>query len=342
MSGGVDSSVAAFLLKKEGYDVTGVTMCFGRNEDGKARCCGPAAVEDARKVCEHLGIPHYVFDYGEEIEKKVISRFLHAYMNGKTPNPCIDCNRYLKFDSLLKKAMALGFDYLATGHYAKISCDGGKYSLQRPADGRKDQTYFLYPINPQALSKILFPLATLRKEEVRRLAAIGGLPVATKEESQDLCFVAKRDYPTFIARQIGKPSPGPIENKKGERLGTHRGLPFYTIGQRSGLGIAHPTPLYVIAIDPKNNLITVGERKDLRAKGLIAGDLNYLTPNWPQEVYAKVRYRREAARCRIEPLGEKLKVLFFEEEEAITPGQAVVFYHGTYVLGGGTIEEVIP
>lgn len=342
MSGGVDSSVAAFLMKDQGYEVTGVTMCLGAGDIGESRCCGLNAVEDARRVCDRLGIPHYVFDFAGEMEERVINKFVSEYNRGRTPNPCIDCNRYLKFGSLLDKAQALGFDYLATGHYAAINRGEKGYSLAKGRDGEKDQTYFLYTTPYDALARILFPLASLTKRVVRDIARKAELPAAEKAESQDLCFVGRHEYPDFIARRLQEQRPGPIVNRKGKRLGTHRGIASYTVGQRSGLGIAHPVPLYVLAIDAPANRLTVGEKRELAAQGLIAGDLNILLKgDWPEEITAKIRYRRPAAACRVIREQERMEVIFKETEEAITPGQAVVIYHDDQVLGGGVIEEVL-
>lgn len=341
MSGGVDSSVSAFLLKVEGYEVTGVTMCLGSGSGDDARCCGPDAVADARRVCDRLHIPHYVFDYSRELEEKVIDKFIAEYGRGRTPNPCVDCNRYLKFGSLMEKASALGFDYVATGHYAKIEKEEGVFYLKRPRDKEKDQTYFLYAIPHQSLGKIIFPLAFLKKGEVREIAKKEGLPIADKVESQDLCFVDRQNFPAFITRYRGDILPGPIVDSEGKRLGTHRGIVFYTVGQRSGLGVAYKTPLYVLSIDPAANCVIVGEKNALKAKGLVAGDLNILVGSWPREVSAKIRYRRNAARCYTTFENDRIKTIFQKEEEAITPGQSVVFYHHEYVLGGGAIEEVL-
>jgi len=341
MSGGVDSSVAAFLLKNAGYEVTGVTMCLGAELSGEKRCCGLDAIEDARRVCDRLQLPHYVFDYSREMEERVIGKFVTEYSRGRTPNPCVDCNRFLKFGSLLQKTAALGFDYLATGHYATITQEQGTFFLKKPQDKVKDQTYFLYATPYEALSKILFPLADLTKSEVRNIALKAALPVADKVESQDLCFVDRYSYSDFVAQRMDAIQPGPIVDQAGQMLGTHRGIVYYTIGQRSGLGIAHCVPLYVVAIDAANNRLIVGEKAALKARGLVAGDLNLLTTRWPVEVEAKIRYRRKPSRCDLTWASGKIKVIFQEEEEAITPGQAVVFYQGDYVVGGGAIEEVI-
>lgn len=342
MSGGVDSSVAAMLLKNEGYDVSGVTMCFGiAGEDERVRCLGSTAVDDAKRVCNRLKIPHYAFDYAGELEERVIAKFVSVYKKGRTPNPCVDCNRYLKFGSLLDKAKVLGFDFLATGHYAAIGRNEEGYCLRRPKDKKKDQTYFLYAIPYEGLGKILFPLSSLTKEQVREIAKKASLPVAEKQESQDICFVTQKNAQEFLSKRAGELHPGPIVDMEGNILGTHRGIIFHTIGQRGGLGISHTTPLYVVSIDPETNRIVVGEKKDLKAKGLFAGDVNMLAESWPRHVNAKIRYRKKEAPCEVTTENDRLRVLFIEEQEAITPGQSVVFYANDRVLGGGVIEEIL-
>jgi tRNA-specific 2-thiouridylase len=342
MSGGVDSSVAGLLLKNKGCEVAGVTMCLGiSGGEDQAKCCGPTAVDDARRVCDRIMIPHYVLDYAEELEKKVIAKFVSEYVKGRTPNPCIDCNRYLKFGSLLDKAKAMGFDFLATGHYAAVGRSGEEFYLKRPQDRKKDQTYFLYPIPYEGLKSILFPLATFTKEEVRDMAKKASLPVAEKQESQDICFVTQKNYQAFLSERVQVLKPGPIVDTKGNILGTHRGIAFYTIGQRGGLRISHKNPLYVISIDAPGNRIIVGEKEHLKATGLIAGNMNRLTEFWPAEVYAKIRYRKKEALCEVTFENDRVKVTFAEKQEAITPGQSVVFYADDHVLGGGEIEEVL-
>jgi tRNA-specific 2-thiouridylase len=343
MSGGVDSSVAALLLKEQGYDLAGVTMCLGVSDatGDNPRCCGPDAVADARRVCNRLGTPHYVLDYTADLEEKVIGPFIAEYARGRTPNPCVDCNRHLKFGSLLDKARAMGFDYLATGHYAAIDRAGMDCLLKRPKDRRKDQTYFLYHVAKEKLGSILFPLAPYTKEEIRTIAEKAGLPVATKPESQDICFVTQKNYSAFIAGRLQGIRPGWIVDKDGKKVGEHRGVMFHTIGQRGGLGISHKTPLYVIAIDTMENRVVVGDKTDLQAKSLRAGDLNILVKNWPDTVWAKIRYRKKEAPCTAAFENDKIHVFFEENQEAITPGQSVVFYDGDVVLGGGVIEEVL-
>ncbi|MBW6486108.1 MAG: tRNA 2-thiouridine(34) synthase MnmA [Syntrophobacterales bacterium] len=346
MSGGVDSSVAALLLKEGGYDVTGMTMCLGVADGGdseQAKCCGSTAIEDARGICARLGIPHYVLDYSAHLADKVIRKFVSEYSRGRTPNPCIDCNRYLKFGKLLATARSSGFDFLATGHYAEIGREGETYFLKRPRDRMKDQTYFLYPIAPEALPSILFPLAPFAKDEVRMMARKADLPVAEKAESQDICFVKQKNYHFFFEGKGLISKPGAIVNLAGEKLGEHRGVPFYTIGQRSGLGISSSSPLYVVSLDVQSNRVVVGEKKDLYAKGLIAGDLNILVGggHLPPVAEAKIRYRKKAARCALFLHEDKLKVIFEEAQESITPGQAVVCYQDDRVLAGGVIEEAL-
>jgi len=342
ISGGVDSSVAAWLMKEEGYEVAGVTMCLGVREDGnKARCCGRDAIEDAREVCGMMGIPHYVLDYAPLLETCVIDKFVREYRLGRTPNPCIDCNRYLKFGRLLQQARAMGFDYLATGHYARIERKEDRWVLKKPKDSGKDQTYFLYPIPAAALEHILFPLADRMKEEVREIARQARLPIAEKPESQDLCFVTQESYGEFLRDQGCPVQPGPIVDQSGRILGEHSGTVFYTIGQRHGLKISSPYPLYVVAIDAAGNSVIVGPKQDVYARGLVAGEMNWLTPERPREAEAKIRYRKRTSPCRIIPEEGRIRIHFAEDQDAITPGQAVVLYSGDEVLGGGVIEEVL-
>jgi tRNA-uridine 2-sulfurtransferase len=342
MSGGVDSSVTAFLLKSQGYDCVGVTMCLGiKAEEEHVKCCGPTAVEDARRVCDRLTMPHYVFNYAREMEQKVIARFIGEYLKGRTPNPCVDCNRHLKFGSLLQIAEEMGFDFLATGHYAAIERIGDNVYLKKPKDRKKDQTYFLYPIPQEGLKSVLFPLAVLTKEEVRGIALKASLPVAGKKESQDICFVTQKNYQAFLSERVPEMKPGVIVDTRGNILGMHRGIVFYTIGQRSGLRISHATPLYVIAKDAAENRIIVGDKEQLKGTGLIAGNINRLVETWPDDVKAKIRYRKKEVSCKVAFEGESVRVIFSEEQEAIAPGQSVVFYADDCVLGGGEIEEVL-
>jgi tRNA-uridine 2-sulfurtransferase len=342
MSGGVDSSVAALLLKEAGYEVTGVTMCLGiRQEGDRTSCCGGDAIEDAKRVCGQLEVPNFVFDFAGLMEEQVIRKFTSEYLKGRTPNPCVDCNRYLKFGSLLAKARGLGFDYLATGHYARIEKRGVEWRLLRPEDKNKDQTYFLYPIKKDDLQRILFPLGNLSKADVRARAKKAGLHVAGKSESQDICFVTTGNYRQFFEERNVTARAGDIVDQEGRILGRHQGIIYYTIGQRSGLGVSAKAPLYVLRFDFRTNQVVVGCKEDLLAAGLVAGDLNLLTDQFPEEVSAKIRYRKKPARAALTKEGGKLKVIFSQAQESITPGQAVVFYADDEVLGGGVIDDVI-
>lgn len=349
MSGGVDSSVVAALLKEKGYEVIGVTMKIW---DGEALpeerrhhgCYGPGEredIEDARKVTQVLGIPLYTFDLRQEYRIEVLDYFCHEYLLGRTPNPCIRCNRRVKFDALLKKARDSGleFDYFATGHYARVEYDEGKrrYLLKKAGDMAKDQSYFLFALSQEQLGNSLFPLGNHAKEGVRKTARDLGLGVDHKPESQD--FVAG-DYSSLLS-EVAR--PGPILNKEGKILGEHRGIPFYTIGQRKGLGISAGVPLYVIAIDPEMNAIVAGSKEEVYGDELVASELNWIAIErlqQPIEVKAKIRYLHEEAEAVIAPLDEeKVRIKFKEPQMAITPGQAVVFYDDDTVIGGGTIER---
>ena len=342
MSGGVDSAAAALLLRDGGHEVAGVTMCLGvaPAEGGRAKCCGPREIEDAEKVCRALGIRHYVVDFAADLEEKVIGPFVAEYLRGRTPNPCVACNRAIKFGSLLRKALAWGFDGLATGHYARIESAGGVYLLKTPKDRRKDQTYVLHAIPRESLAKVLFPLAGYTKDEVRGIAEQAGLPVFDKPESQDICFMPAEGHGAFLRSRGAGIEPGEIVDREGRILGRHRGIACYTIGQRGGLGLSSPAPLYVLAIDaPRNRLVVCG-KTDLRAEGLVADQVNRLVDSFPEEARAKIRYAHRAARCRISEEDGRLTVRFAEPQEAIAPGQSVVLYDGETVLGGGIIQEV--
>lgn len=345
MSGGVDSSVAAYLLKKQGYSVVGVTMCLG--VEGAAAdsisCCGPQAIHDARLVCQKLSIPHHVLDFSAELDKYVIKNFIEEYSRGRTPNPCIRCNEYLKFNVLLKKAQAMGFQYLATGHYARIVFQNEKGFLKRPKDRDKDQTYFLYGIKRQDLSSILFPLSDLKKSEVRKLAKKAHLPVAEKVESQDICFINDGNYRTMLEKMKPK-GKGLIMALDGTVLGSHTGIENYTIGQRRGLGIAAGKPLYVVAIDREQNRIIVGSKKDMEVNGLMASALNLLVDKLPeQDIYAQIRYSHTPAECRARISNHYLLVRFKLPQQAVTPGQSVVLYDNDTdtVLGGAIIAGIL-
>lgn len=333
MSGGVDSSVAALLLKEQGYQVLGVTMLLRKNVD--------ESVKDAKRVCSRLGVEHKVLDFSKQFETRVVNNFISEYFKGRTPNPCIECNRYIKFGILLEEAFSSGFDYLATGHYASIENHNGDYFLKRPKDRTKDQTYFLYAIKYKYLEKILFPLGEYLKTEVIEIAKRKNLPLTNKPQSQDICFIPNGDYRNFINRGIADIEPGPILDLDGNLLGHHKGVFFYTVGQRGGLGISSAAPLYVISIHPEKNQIVVGEKKDLGSKSLIVSKLNFLVKDLAQDVFAKIRYTHKEAGCIIKRLNAEVKVVFNQVQTAITPGQSVVFYKDDIVLAGGIIKEVI-
>ena len=352
MSGGVDSSVAAALLIDEGYEVIGLTMRLwdGEEVDGQClegACCSASAVEDAKYVCYKLGIEHHVMDFRREFEENVIDYFVEEYKNGRTPNPCIACNKHLKFDAMLKKAELLGADYVATGHYAKVEFDeeSGRYLLKRALSCAKDQTYVLYSLSQEQLSKTLMPLGKLEnKDETRAIAEERGLITAKKPDSMEICFVPDKDYAGFIERRTGDEDiPGNFVDIEGNILGQHRGIVHYTVGQRKGLGVTFGKPMFVLRIDAKKNEVVLGEKGTEFADSLIADKLNFITIDElkePIRVAAKVRYSAKEAEATVEPIGDgKAKVTFDSPQRAITPGQAVVFYEigGENVIGGGTI-----
>ena len=344
MSGGVDSSVSALLLKKAGYEVIGATMkLFTPKCNLKDSCGGDKGIEDAKKICKQLDIPHYVIDNTKEFDEKVIQNFINEYSNARTPNPCIECNKYLKFGEFYKKALELNCDYIATGHYAKIEySDKYKSYIMKKSDSlKKDQTYFLYGINKEILPKILFPLEKFPdKDEVRKIARDNRLELAEKTDSQEVCFIPDDDYAGFVCKYT-KPKAGNIVLEDGTILGTHNGLIHYTIGQRKGLGIAYKEPLYVLKLNTNTNEVIVGSEKELYSKELYASELNFLVDinlNEPINVMAKVRYRAKEANAILYPPENGIcKVEFEEPQRAITPGQSVVFYDRDVVLGGGKI-----
>ncbi|MDD5043955.1 MAG: tRNA 2-thiouridine(34) synthase MnmA [Candidatus Omnitrophica bacterium] len=346
MSGGVDSSVAAALLKEAGYEVIGVTMCFNvpASLGKRPSCCGIQGIEDARRVAHKLGIRHYVLNFARALEEKVIRDFCQEYLRGHTPNPCVRCNQFLKFDILLAKALSLGCSHLATGHYARVIEKEGKYFLKKGRDRKKDQSYFLYRLSQQQLKHVLMPLGSFSKDEVRKLARKFNLPVADKPGSQEICFIPKDDYHEFLARRLsGKIKAGEIVDKEGNILGTHKGICYYTIGQRQGLGIARGYPLYVIKIDGSKNRLVVGEKKDVFKAGCIVRAAHFLGEPLNKTVVLKVkiRYNHKEASARVSNLGRnKFKVIFKTAQPAITPGQSAVFYDKDSVIGGGIIEKV--
>ncbi|EAX46402.1 tRNA (5-methylaminomethyl-2-thiouridylate)-methyltransferase [Thermosinus carboxydivorans Nor1] len=353
MSGGVDSSLTAALLVHQGYDVIGVTMQIWENDlpeiDPEHRgCCSLSAVNDARRVADKLGIPYYVLNFREMFQETVVDYFIREYAAGKTPNPCIACNRYVKFEGLLQKALALDAQYVATGHYARIEYDKGRgrYILRKGVDRTKDQSYALYHLNQHTLRHFLMPLGEYTKVQTRQMARQFGLAVAEKPDSQEICFIPNDDYKSFLEEKAPETlRPGNIVDTHGRILGRHKGLPLYTVGQRKGLGIAVGKPLYVVALDYERNEVIVGSDEDVFASELIAEDLNFITVDKlasPLRVAAKIRYSAREAPATITPEREgAVYVRFDEPQRAITPGQSVVFYDGDTVVGGGIIRKAI-
>lgn len=353
MSGGVDSSTALGLLKEQGYDCVGVSMQlwdYSKKEDSAGAtggsCCSLDDIYDARGVAYKLGLPFYVMNMEEVFNREVVDYFIKAYTEGATPNPCIKCNQVLKFEALLKKAIALEADYLATGHYARIDNDGKRYRLLKGIDTGKDQSYFLFTMTQVQLSKILFPVGGLTKKEVREHAKRLGLKISEKEESQEICFVEEPSYADFLSSRI-KAAPGDIVDIGGKVLGRHTGLFNYTIGQRKGLSLSGG-PFYVIDINIASNKLIVGPLDELYSQALVANDLNWIDPDAANElvaglkIEAKIRYRHSGAEAVVTPLDSaRVLVRFTEPQKAVTPGQAVVFYRGEEVVGGGWIEKGI-
>lgn len=346
MSGGVDSSVAAYLLIKEGFEVFGVTMKLFDSEDvslTEKSCCTSDDAEDARAVCSLLGIKHYMFNLTEDFKKNVIGRFAEAYANGLTPNPCIDCNRYLKFRSLMSRAEELGMDYLATGHYARIEKQGDTFYLKKARDSSKDQSYVLYCLTQEQLKKVKFPLGNFTKAEVREIAAQNGFVNAKKHESQDICFVPDGDYGSFIERYTGRKFPcGDFTDMNGNRLGEHKGIIRYTVGQRRGLGLALPESMYVVKKDVANNRVVLGFDRDLYSSEVNVGDVTFTCTDaldGEQRLSAKIRYnQKEQPACVIQTDETHIKIVFDEPQRAVTKGQSAVLYDGDTVVGGGIIE----
>lgn len=349
MSGGVDSSVAAALLVEQGYDLVAVSMRLYEAPPRSDRsCCSPDDLFDARSVAAMLDVPFYVANYVEAFRERVIDYFVGEYRRGRTPNPCVACNNHLKFDVLLGRTRALGGAWLATGHYARIERDGERWKLLKGVDATKDQSYFLCGLPRELLGRVRFPLGAMTKDDVRALAERFGLPTAAKAESQEICFVTGHSYADFVRERLAQDDviPGRFVHENGEVLGTHEGIHRFTVGQRRGLGIGWPTPLYVLRVDAETGDVVVSDRERLDARGLVADRCNWLrwdTPPGPFEASVKIRYRAPAVPCRVTPKhdGRQVEVEFEDPQRAVAPGQFAVFYDGDEVLGGSVIEAAL-
>lgn len=348
MSGGVDSSVAAYLMKDSGYDCIGATMKLYNNEDiGESKektCCSLSDIDDARAVAYNLGMEYYVFNFTDNFEKEVIERFVNTYIDGGTPNPCIDCNRYLKFEKLMQRMYELGYDYVVTGHYARIEQDenSGRYILKKGLDETKDQSYVLYNMTQEQLAHTRFPLGEFTKSRIREIAEEQGFVNAKKHDSQDICFVPDGDYAKFIENYCGRTFPeGDFVKEDGEVIGRHKGIIRYTIGQRKGLGLSLPAPLYVCDKDVENNRVILGSNDRLFKTELFAADMNWISIEdivEPIRCKAKIRYKQKEAEATVEKVDDvTVKIIFDEPQRGITRGQAVVLYDGDIVIGGGRI-----
>lgn len=350
MSGGVDSSVAAYLLKEQGYDVIGVTMQIWQDEAEEQKssnggCCGLSAVDDARRVAEVLDIPYYVMNFRREFKAQVMDYFVEEYLRGRTPNPCIACNRYVKWESLLQRSLEIGADYIATGHYARIDrLPNGRFAIRNSVTAAKDQTYALYNLTQDQLSRTLMPVGAYTKEQIRELAGELNLPVAHKPDSQDICFVPDNDYAGFIERESGRkvPGPGNFVDKEGKILGRHKGITHYTIGQRRGLDLPMGERVFVTGIRPETNEVVVGKNEDIMVTEVYCDRVNFMSVadiEGPVRVKAKIRYNHGGEYCILEKQENGIVKCTFEKPvRAATPGQAAVFYDGEYVVGGGTIR----
>jgi tRNA-uridine 2-sulfurtransferase len=350
MSGGVDSSVAAALLLEQGYEVIGVTLKLYDYaeldfEPPDGGCCSLDLINDARAVCAKLGVSHYVIDLQESFRKNVIEKFVDLYSRGRTPNPCIDCNRFLKWGEMLSVADKLGCDYIATGHYARIERIGQSINLLKARDNNKDQSYALWGIGCAALARTLLPVGEFTKPEIREIAQKYGFRNANRPDSQDICFVPTGDYASIVKRIRRTDDlsfqPGPILDTDGKKIGEHKGYAYYTIGQRRGFGIAAKVPLYVTRINPADRSITVGVDEALFLKRFSVIDINLLTPDIPETVTVKIRYKHQGSPARVQLSANGAIVSFMEPERAITPGQSAVFYDGERVLGGGIIDKLL-
>ena len=345
MSGGVDSSLAALLMKEKGYECIGCTMKLYENEDAGIEktktCCSLDDVEDARNVACLLDMPFYVFNFTERFRAQVIDRFVQSYEEGRTPNPCIDCNRYMKFDKLYERAKLMGCEYIVTGHYARIEKEDGKFFLKKALDETKDQTYVLYTLTQDQLAHTMFPLGDLTKRTVRNIAEKNGFINANKPDSQDICFVPDGDYASVIEKYTGRICmPGNFVDTEGNIMGQHKGIIHYTLGQRKGLGIAAGKPVYVCEIRPQTREVVLGNPEDLMSRDVYVSDFNWISGNAPGgriRCTAKVRYRQSEQPAVLSVEGDIVHIVFDQPQRAITPGQAAVVYDGDVVLGGGTI-----
>ena len=348
MSGGVDSSVAAYLLKEQGYEVIGVTMQIWQDDEEftekEGGCCSLSAVADARRVANKIGIPFYVMNFKDAFKRNVIDYFVDEYMEGRTPNPCIACNKFIKFSSFLDKAVSMGIDYVATGHYAIIEKQKDRYIIRKSEDDKKDQTYALYNLTQFQLERTLMPCGQYKKSKIREIAKEIGLRVHNKKDSEEICFIPDNDHGRYIKNRFpNKVREGNFVDKQGNVLGKHKGIVYYTIGQRKGLGIAFGKPMYVVDINPFKNEVVLGSIEDLLNTELVAKDINYIpfdNLKEPMEVEAKIRYSQIPSKAIITPIDDcRVRVNFHEKQRAITKGQSVVFYKDDLLIGGGIIEK---
>ena len=351
MSGGIDSTVAAMLLQEQGYDLVGVTyrtfdsISKGCMEKEKG-CCSVDSLFEAKRMAQDLGFEHHILDIRQEFKDTVITNFIDEYLRGRTPNPCVVCNSTIKWGKIIETADELGCQYVSTGHYARIGHQNGRWYLRKGADESKDQTYFLWTLTQENLARTIFPLGELTKPEVRRIALEHGYEKLSKKvESQEICFIPENDYRAFLAEHVEnyteKYGQGDFTDTQGNKLGTHKGYPNYTIGQRKGLGIALGQPMFVVAIHPENNIVVLGTKDELQGKTFYAGKINlmkYATIPEGLEVTAKIRYRNQGGKASLYPEGDRIRVVFHEEMDSITPGQSAVFYENEDMVGGGIIE----